>query len=348
MLDALSFEKFLAAAWVLQCRRDQQLTSLQPSLGETIGLPAGSQTELAPGWRSEAKTTVSPGLTATENVGPIPVEPQNAELGPKEHSEGMSLLIPVEEKSAVEEKLAANIEARQPKLSFDLRTTFSNLYRTFNNYQNTFRISFPRYAIRKIAFTTPILVLAVLSAGLLLEMRHHESAQSAQGISQSSTVSSDTTTPGGSTTLAGTTQSASPQLGVTATSASLLVPSIPALQSSHLQITDAPAASVVRELSRYEIRGLRRRARYGDPTAAFELGMAYETGRHLRQSCREAAHWVAKAAAAGNSAAEYNLGLRYRTGDGVRPNSTQSQRWLRRAARRNPKAKLALKLLASR
>jgi uncharacterized protein len=105
----------------------------------------------------------------------------------------------------------------------------------------------------------------------------------------------------------------------------------------------------VQQLSRYEIKGLRRRAQYGDESAAFTLGMAYEVGYPVPQSCVEAARWVTTAAEAGDAAAQYNLGLRYRDGDGVPANSAESEKWLRQAAvHRNQQAKLALKILASR
>jgi TPR repeat protein len=121
------------------------------------------------------------------------------------------------------------------------------------------------------------------------------------------------------------------------------------LAASHEQITDLATSSVVQQLSRYEINGLRRQAKYGDDAAAFTLGMAYELGRYLHQDCVEAARWVAMAAEADNAAAQYNLGLRYRDGDGVSADLHESEKWLRKAAaHRNPEAKLALQLLASR
>jgi TPR repeat protein len=105
----------------------------------------------------------------------------------------------------------------------------------------------------------------------------------------------------------------------------------------------------VAQLSRFEINGLRRQAKYGDDSAAFTLGMAYEVGRYVRQNCTQAARWVTMAAEAGNPAAEYNLGLRYRDGDGVSADLHESEKWLRKAAaHRNRNAKLALQLLASR
>ncbi|MGH9511852.1 MAG: GAF domain-containing protein [Terriglobales bacterium] len=110
-------------------------------------------------------------------------------------------------------------------------------------------------------------------------------------------------------------------------------------QSSHERITDPDAAAALRDLSPFEIPNLRRRARYGDASAAFILGMAYETGYRVRQDCTRAAHWVTEAASAGNAAAEYNLALRYRGGDGVGHNTQKSEYWLRKAAaKRYPEA----------
>lgn len=103
------------------------------------------------------------------------------------------------------------------------------------------------------------------------------------------------------------------------------------------------------QLSRFEISGLRRQAKYGDDSAAFTLGMAYEVGHYVRRNCAEAARWVKMAAESGSPAAEYNLGLRYRDGDGVSADLHESEKWLRKAAaHRNRNARLALQLLASR
>jgi hypothetical protein len=104
------------------------------------------------------------------------------------------------------------------------------------------------------------------------------------------------------------------------------------LQVSHLQVTDRTTKDALRALSPYELAGLRRRAEYGDDSAAFQMGMAYEVGRGLPQSCTNAARWVARAAGEGNAAAQYNLGLRYRDGDGVPVNEDEAGRWLRKAA----------------
>ncbi|HXY49220.1 MAG TPA: hypothetical protein VEI01_07200 [Terriglobales bacterium] len=104
------------------------------------------------------------------------------------------------------------------------------------------------------------------------------------------------------------------------------------LQVSHMHVTDRVTEQVVRTLSHYELVGLRRRAHYGDDSAAFQMGMAYEIGRELPQSCTTAAQWVATAASEGNVAAQYNLGLRYRDGDGVPVNEVEAVKWLQKAA----------------
>jgi hypothetical protein len=122
-----------------------------------------------------------------------------------------------------------------------------------------------------------------------------------------------------------------------------------AMQMSHMQVTDNDARSTLRALSQYELVGLRRRALYGDDSAAFLIGMAYEIGHGVRQDCKTAAQWVANAAAEGNAVAQYNLGLRYRDGDGVPMNSEAAMKWLQKAAGHQiPGARIALIAVASR
>jgi Sel1 repeat len=109
-------------------------------------------------------------------------------------------------------------------------------------------------------------------------------------------------------------------------------PASAVLEPSHLRVTDAAASSVVGGLSRYEMQTVSRQARYGDDVAALTLGMAYEIGHHVPQSCTQAAHWVAVAAEEGNSAAQYNLALRYVAGDGIPTNLDQARKWFKEAA----------------
>jgi Sel1 repeat/GAF domain len=120
------------------------------------------------------------------------------------------------------------------------------------------------------------------------------------------------------------------------------------LQVSHMRVTDRATEAAVRTLSRFELAGLRRRAEYGDDSAAFEMGMAYEIGRGVPQRCATAAQWVAKAAREGNTAAQYNLGLRYRDGDGLPRDEDQAAKWLQKAAiQHSSDARVALGVLTT-
>jgi len=123
---------------------------------------------------------------------------------------------------------------------------------------------------------------------------------------------------------------------------------IPVAGISHKRVTDSDIAAALREMSPFEIPGLRRQARYGDESAALLLGMAYEVGHGLPQDCVKAAYWVGEAANGGNAAAAFNLGLRYRNGDGVPPSLTESDKWLRKAATQHyPVAQIVLGTLTA-
>jgi TPR repeat protein len=116
-----------------------------------------------------------------------------------------------------------------------------------------------------------------------------------------------------------------------------------------MHITDRATEAAVRTLSRFELAGLRRRAEFGDDSAAFEMGMAYEIGRGVPQRCATAAQWVARAAGERNAAAQYNLGLRYREGDGVAVDEDEAVRWLQKAAaQQNSDAQAAIGVLTAR
>jgi hypothetical protein len=123
---------------------------------------------------------------------------------------------------------------------------------------------------------------------------------------------------------------------------------IPEAGISHKRVTDSEIAAALREMSPFEIPGLRRQARYGDQSAALLLGMAYEVGHGLPQDCVKAAYWVGEAANGGNAAAAFNLGLRYRNGDGVPASLEESAKWLRKAATQNyPVAQIVLGTLTA-
>jgi hypothetical protein len=121
----------------------------------------------------------------------------------------------------------------------------------------------------------------------------------------------------------------------------------PALESSHLHITDDAVSAAVDELSRYEVKNLRRQAQYGDHVAALTLGMAYEVGGGVRQNCSDAARWITRAAEEGSAAAQYTLALRYHDGDGTPVDLEESRKWMSKAASRGyEKARAALAALA--
>jgi len=120
-----------------------------------------------------------------------------------------------------------------------------------------------------------------------------------------------------------------------------------ALEPSHGHITDSQTLLVVEDMSGYEVKDLRRQARYGDQDSAFTLGMAYEVGRRVPQSCTQAAKWVAVAAAQGKPAAQYNLGLRQAYGDGTPANPKEAKKWIQEAAGHGyKKAELAMEAMA--
>jgi Sel1 repeat len=116
------------------------------------------------------------------------------------------------------------------------------------------------------------------------------------------------------------------------------------LRLSHRQVTDPVMSSALQALSRYEIAALRRRAKYGDDSAALLLGLAYETGYLVPQNCTKAAAWVTRSAEDGNAAAQYNLGLRYRDGDGVPVDQEGAVKWLTKSsAQKYSAARMTLK-----
>ncbi|MGA8489419.1 MAG: tetratricopeptide repeat protein [Terriglobales bacterium] len=236
------------------------------------------------------------------------------------------------------------------RFSFNLEAALGRLRDACTRRTSTFRIRFTLRSLRAVAIATPVWLLVMVANLLLLETWLHQPFQGARAMS----------VPSPSTAHAA--MSVDPPLPSAHSAQRLSLSAkrvespelrqrtpIPPFAASHDQITDPPTASAVAQLSRFEIRGLRRQAKFGDDSAVFTLGMVYEVGRYVHQNCAEAARWVTMAAQDGNPAAEYNLGLRYRDGDGVPADLHESEKWLRKAAaHRNHNAKLALQLLASR
>jgi hypothetical protein len=253
---------------------------------------------------------------------------------------------PVNLQTALKHLRGAYVEPALQRSSSNLQTALKRLQNSLTDYESRFRVNFSLRSLRAVAIATPVWLLAVVANLLLLETWLHEPFHGAQAPSPSTAEAAVTTNP--PRPIAPNRAASQPSKKVESAESRHDAP-FRSLASSHEQITDLATSSVVEQLSRYEINGLRRQAKYGDDSAAFTLGMAYEVGRYVRQNCVEAARWVTTAAELGNAAAQYNLGLRYRDGDGVSADLNESEKWLREAAaHRNPEAKLALQLLASR
>ena len=253
--------------------------------------------------------------------------------------------IPVDLQTALKHLRGAYVEPALRQSSLNLGTDLKRLQNIVTHYESRFRVTFTLRSLRAVAIATPVWLLAVIANLLLLETWLHEPFHGVQTPSLSTAEAAVTTNP--PKPIMST--RAAPQSAKRIENTESRRPAFRSLASSHEQITDLATSSVVEQLSSYEINGLRRQAKYGDDSAAFTLGMAYEVGRYVRQNCVEAARWVTMAAEAGNAAAQYNLGLRYRDGDGVSADLHESEKWLRKAAaHRNPEARLALQLLASR
>jgi len=192
--------------------------------------------------------------------------------------------------------------------------------------RSPFSVKLTLRSLRATLKTTPLWLVAIVATLMLVETWRHDLSYSAQATSTRDALQN----PDRATSTVLRPRTVSPEV-------------------SHLRSTDSATLTLVEELSPYEMNSLRRQARYGDASAAFTLGMAFEVGRPVHQSCTEAAQWVAVAADAGNPAAQYNLGLRYRDGDGVPVNRALAERWLQQAsAGKNRDATAALKTLAAR
>jgi hypothetical protein len=395
-LDHTSFERLLAAAWVLQCLQDQlhgppvdrddpvaepvkiqqqletprsSLQAITESLPESTLRMADASSEhaqlIVPPTANnsvvESAKVLPPLQMETRNVDPdVMIAPESVEPKESLRSENIATLNPINTPVPLwtnhtnnDGETWAKFRAAFNLQSANLRNTFNRALDAIPNPLPNFRITFSMRALRAVAIATPVWVLSLVAALLFLEVWRHGSFQSAQATSRPNPpiVTAAATNPSTTlttTTLTTTTQPEPPDVKPLINQTRQSNATTP-LETSHKRITDGATQSAVAQLSRYEIKGLRRRAKYGDDSAAFTLGMAYEVGHSVPQNCVEAAHWVATAAEAGDAAAQYNLGLRYRDGDGVPANRTESEQWLRRAAaHRNQQAKHALKMLASR
>jgi len=384
-LDYSSFEKLLEAAWVLQCLQNhlhgprldrheaiiepvkiqKEIETVEPSV-QVVAKPvlqfsslvtdADRKQEVLGAQPADDKTLAE--LVETQPAIETPtlnfaaaakVELKTVKLEKSLPSEE-AMPHPIHPPLPVVTNPANNndqVRARR-RASFNLRTILNRTQDAFAHLLPNFRVNLTLPALRAVAIATPVWLLSLVAALLFLEVWRHESFQNAQAISRLSTPAMAAALSNTSTPLTATTRPVSEEVKRTNKEQRRFRP-VPPREVSHRRITDPATSSVVQQLSRYEIRGLRRQATFGDASAAFALGMAYEVGRDVGQNCAEAARWVTMAAEAGDAAAQYNLGLRYRDADGVSADQAASEKWLRKAAaHRYPQAKLALKMLASR
>lgn len=390
-LDHSSFEKLLAAAWVLQCLQDQLHGSPvdrddeiaeRAQFQKELEIPSPvSQAIMEPAIQFPLGTTddrsenvpltdrPAPNDTVAESAGipqpfetgtlnfdaPVNIKPEPTEFKEKPPAEDIATAHAVKALAPVLATSAKHHDKQSARrrAAFNLQTAFNRAGNAFNRLLPpfpTFRVNLTLRGLRAVAVATPVWLLSLVAALLFLGVWRQQPLHSAQAVARS-TPPAEAVVDNSSTSVPTTTHAApavTEEVKKHEDKPRWSSP-VPPLEGSHERITDPATLSAVEQLSRYEIKGLRRQAKYGDESAAFTLGMAYEVGHSVHQNCVEAARWVATAAEAGDVAAQYNLGLRYRDGDGVPANRAESEKWLRKAAAgRNRQAKQALKMLASR
>lgn len=351
-LDQISFEKLLAAAWVLQCVHDQthaskakQADSLEGTRRADTGAQIASS-ELQSAFQFSAHETRADSRRETRVPAPV-----NHRL----------FVEPVEIEQPVSSPIF-NLAAEEinmqtaPRSAVVVQDGFSSTPAVPSSHLPRVRVNLKPRGLRAVGIATPVWVLSLVAVLLFFEVWRHDSNQNAQTTSQP--IPSPILKPA----VTNTSPAASPPaatntvLPIKKPAVSKKVAKAPQLskgssplQVSHKQITDPATFFFVHQLSRYEIETLSRQAKYGDASAAFALGMAYEVGHFVPQDCREAARWVKIAAEEGNAAAQYNIGLRYRDGDGVPVNLGLSATWRHQAAiHTNKRFNSTSKLFASR
>jgi len=339
-LDPASFETLLVAAWVLQCQHERETRNLQtgpkqsslswPVVRQQADLGTASVDACA--WRASqaplrAHAWLSSGVASTARYG----QSMQTESARRYLSASQSFWSSAPGSTRQELR---RITTRKPfsglsqgALGQGLRRALLSLLNAGASAKNRLDF-FAKYRV-KVRITPSAgraaAVLLIVAAFTLFEVLHQRYFNVVAAISRMDHQS---------------------QSGIRKPDPLILIPPV---QVSHRRVTDWVVSSAVKGLSRYEVRALRRQAYYGDDTAALIMGMLYETGRYVPQSCTKAAEWVTRSANWGNAAAQYNLGLRYRDGDGLIANKDEAEKWLQKAAdQRYSKAKLALEALTSR
>lgn len=103
-------------------------------------------------------------------------------------------------------------------------------------------------------------------------------------------------------------------------------------------LADAPdsAASTPTDMSASQaaqvLKKNRSRAKAGDASAQYNMGVLYDRGLGVDQDYAEARRWYEKAAEQRYGRAEHNLGIMYESGKGVKPDMAQAAQWFRRGA----------------
>ena len=74
------------------------------------------------------------------------------------------------------------------------------------------------------------------------------------------------------------------------------------------------------------------KAKQGDASAQFNLGLKYDKGEGVPQDYKQAVYWYTKAAEQGVASAQFNLGFMYAKGEGVPQDYKQAVYWYTKAA----------------
>lgn len=334
--DISSFERLLAAAWILQCQREGVPSETDVAPVRIERFTRGAETDCHFDLENPFQEFKAKGLAVEEQVTRTDAAPEAASVAVADEIEAEVSDCKPASTPAPESKMEI---ARDHALLRVLKTGTAKSAVVEEQKQNgvpiTFRIVIPTQSMKIVSGAVAPVVLLLIMCGFLLSWPFgQKAAQASQRLSLKSlgselkaSLQSDKASSAGPAKASGVATGA------------------PGLETSHQHITDAVTASVVNDLSPYEIQTLERQAQYGDQFAALALGMAYETGRYVRPNCTKAAEWIAFAAANGNAAAQYNLALRYFQGDGLPQDLTEGRKWLQTAASRGyPKAAVMAQL----
>lgn len=357
-LDVDSFQRLLAAAWVLQCERDRKNTRIsreasvvclgrkvnrvpenfpipsyifeaetRPNQSQALNGSTGSDVEASPSQVLPAPLQVQSSAMAESGVWrpkpaasvPLPADVSGAlALAPERHETAESNVIPFLLAELQQESVWEKIERAAGGRA---RRIAGTVVEWRDRLQSELRVKViirGRTMDRLARYAAPVFALLILGALLI--------PQVSSRVGWLRSVRAAVHLPG--------------SVGAGGSG--------PVLETSHLRVTDAAELALLNQMSRYEVRSMRRQAEFGDDSVALTLGMAYETGRGVPQNCQEAARWMELAAEDGNAAAEYNLALRYLSGDGVVEDRGVAKKWLEAASRQGyEKARVILQSMNS-